>query len=242
MSAEIEFRSGMDVELVDWMGDDSSIVNAARISTVDSSGDNWARLAEDLTSKDAGLINFLMRDRHGTPFESVILQFRVVCPIFVAREVFRHRIASYNETSGRYRELSPVFYIPDSDRPLLQIGKPGAYTFKRGTTEQYELMAEAHKSIAMCAWHDYQAMLEAGVAREVARNVLPLSLYTQFYVTFNLRSLMNFLSLRWNHESSKTPTFPLFEIELIAHQFDSFARSTAPIAMEAFTEFGRVAP
>lgn len=228
----VEFKSDMDVELTDHMGGDESIVRFARVSS-GSTGN---------PASDSGLIRMLMRDRHGSPFEAPVLQFRVQTPIFVAREFFRHRIASYNEVSGRYRELDPIFYVPDSYRPLRQLGKPGAYTFEDGTEEQYNVMQEAHKSIAECAWHDYQLMLDKGIAREVARNVLPLSIYTSFYVNFNLRSLMNFLSLRWMHESSITPTFPLYEIEQVAHQIDTFARQVAPKAMEAFTEFGRVAP
>lgn len=228
----VEFKSGMDVELVDSMGGDESIVRFARVSS-GSSGNS---------ASDNGLIRMLMRDRHGSPFEAPVLQFKVEAPVFVAREFFRHRIASYNEVSGRYRELDPVFYIPDSDRPLRQIGKPGAYTFEEGNDEQILTASSEHIRQAKYAWAGYQAMLNCGVAREVARNVLPLSIYTSFYVNFNLRSLMNFLSLRWMHESSTTPTFPLYEIEQVAHQIDSFARQIAPKAMEAFTEFGRVAP
>ena len=230
--SEIQFKSDMDVELIDYMGGDESIVRFARVSSGTSGTEK----------SNNGLIRMLMRDRHGSPFESPGLQFRVACPIFVAREFFRHRIASYTETSGRYRELEPVFYIPWDDRPLRQIGKPGAYTFELGNDEQTLTANSEHVRQAKYAWAGYQAMLNAGVAREVARNVLPLSLYTSFYVNFNLRSLMNFLSLRWMHESSTTPTFPLFEIEQVAHQLDSYARSVAPKAMEAFTEFGRVAP
>jgi thymidylate synthase (FAD) len=184
----------------------------------------------------------LMRDRHGSPFESPVLQYRIECPIFVAREFFRHRIASYNETSGRYRELEPVFYVPGPERPLRQIGKPGAYTFEPGEYGQIVLTQAAHKRSAKAAWGEYELMLGSGIAREVARNVLPLSIYTSFYVNFNLRSLMNFLSLRWAHEESKTPTFPLKEIEMVAKQMDAYATEIAPVAMAAFTEFGRVAP
>jgi thymidylate synthase (FAD) len=222
----------MTVELIDSMGGDESIVRFARVS----SGTTGTE------SSNRGLIRMLMRDRHGSPFESPVLQYRIECPIFVAREFFRHRIASYNETSGRYRELEPVFYVPGPERPLRQIGKPGAYTFEPGEYGQIVLTQAAHKRSAKAAWGEYELMLGSGIAREVARNVLPLSIYTSFYVNFNLRSLMNFLSLRWAHEESKTPTFPLKEIEMVAKQMDVYATEIAPVAMAAFTEFGRVAP
>jgi thymidylate synthase (FAD) len=222
----------MDVELVDTMGGDDSIVRFARVS----SGSSGTEKSND------GLIRMLMRDRHGSPFESPILQFRVECPIFVAREFFRHRIASYNETSGRYRELEPIFYTPGPDRPLRQLGKPGAYTFEQGDYKQRALVQGSHKAIAKASWLEYQDMLKNGVAREVARNILPLSIYTSFYVNFNLRSFMNFLSLRWAHPASTTPTFPLYEIQETAAKMNVLAMPVAPKALAAFTEFGRIAP
>lgn len=231
-NAPVVYRSDMTVELTDSMGGDESIVRFARVSS-GSTGDE---------TSDKGLIRMLMRDRHGSPFEAPVLQFRVECPIFVAREFFRHRIASYNEVSGRYRELDPVFYVPGPDRPIRQIGKPGAYTFEPGTEDQRDTTVELHKEIAVNAWGMYKSLLKNNVAREISRNVLPLSIYTSFFVNVNLRSLLNFLSLRWRHDESTTPTFPLYEISLVAQQLDEYAREVAPIAMEAFTEFGRVAP
>lgn len=229
---DIEFRSDMTVELTDSMGGDESIVRFARVS----SG------IEGTEKSNRGLIRMLMRDRHGSPFEAPVLQFRVECPIFVAREFFRHRIASYNETSGRYQVLKPVFYVPADDRPLRQLGKPGAYSFEPGSYEQVRATQGEHQRMAAEAWDSYEYLLEKDVAREVARNVLPLSVYTSFYVNMNLRSTLNFLSLRWAHEQSKTPTFPLKEIEKVAKEMDEFARLNSPVAMAAFDEFGRVAP
>jgi thymidylate synthase (FAD) len=228
----VQFKSDMTVELTDSMGGDESIVRFARVS----SG------SVGTEKSDRGLIRMLMRDRHGSPFEAPILQFRVECPIFVAREFFRHRIASYNEVSGRYQELTPVFYVPEKERPLKQLGKPGAYTFESGTYQQQILTEGTHKRAAIDAWSEYEYLLDHGIAREVARNVLPLSIYTSFYVNFNLRSALNFLSLRLEHEASVTPTFPLQEIQAVANKMDSYAQQVAPVAMAAFTEFGRVAP
>ncbi len=143
-----------------------------------------------------------MRDRHGSPFEHNSMTFYVQAPIFVFREFMRHRIASYNEESGRYRELRPVFYVPGRDRDLVQVGKPGAYEFLPGDDEQHELVDRLTRERSLAAYEAYRSMLDAGVAREVARIVLPLNLYSSMYVTLNARSLMNFLSLRTKHPAS----------------------------------------
>ncbi|MFD0374688.1 FAD-dependent thymidylate synthase [Streptomyces sp. NPDC127112] len=222
----------MAVELIDSMGNDDSVARSARVSS-GTNGDE---------KQNRGLLNMLMRDRHGSPFESVVFQFRIECPIFVAREFFRHRIASYNEVSGRYKILEPTFYVPDPDRPLMQIGKPGAYRFEAGDDVQKAVTLRAHMRAAEVTWDYYETLLASGVARETARNVLPLSLYTSFFVTMNLRGLLNFLSLRWAHEDSKVPTFPLYEIEQVAKQMDSLARGICPVTFEHFDKHGRVAP
>lgn len=235
------FRSDMDVELIDWMGDDDRIAEAARVSTVAGEAEN--QVMADNPKKTAGLINFLMRDRHGTPFEHNSFTFRISAPLFVFYEFHRHRVGwSYNEESARYRELDPVFYVPGVDRNLRQIGRPGAYTFEAGDAGQHSLTVEAHQSIAECAWFDYQGMLTAGVAREVARNVLPVSIYKTMYATCNLRSLFSFLSLRRVHPDSTVPTFPLAEIEMVAEGMEKLARPYFPLAFEAFDKNGRVAP
>lgn len=238
---EIEWRDGPTVEMIDWMPKvdvrpEQRVVQAARVS---SGTDVRGEVDHDLTGPDRGLLRMLARDRHGSPFEHVVFTWRIETPLFVAREFFRHRIASYNETSGRYRVLEPVFYVPPSNRPLKQTGKPGAYTFERGTAKQHGVVVESHKSIAECAWHDYQAMLEEGIAREVARNVLPLSLYTSFYVTMNLRAFFNFSSLRWAHPDSEVPTFPLWEIERVAKVMNAQVNSLAPTIMQNFNTSGR---
>lgn len=230
---QIKYRTGPSVEFIDSMprvgvaGD--RVVQAARVSSH----------TEGTPAADRGLLKMLMRDRHGSPFEHVVFTWKIETPLFVAREFMRHRIASYNETSGRYREMEPVFYIPGRERPLVQKGKPGAYTFEQGTDEQYETMVDCQKSIAECAWHDYQQQLDAGVAREVARNVLPLSLFTSFYVTMNLRAFTNFTSLRWAHPDAAVPTFPLYEIEQVAKLMEQDVIFLAPTIMRDFNANGR---
>ena len=203
MAEEIIYRDDVTVELVKSSASDADVIWAARVSTAGEQ--SMEEIGED-PSKSAGLINFLARERHGSPFEHTSMTFFVSAPIFVFREFMRHRIASYNEESGRYRELKPVFYIPSKSRKLLQVGKTGAYTFQDGTQEQFELSINAMKAAYNVAYDSYQKMLDAGIAREVARVVLPVATYSSMYVTMNARALMNFLSLRTSREGSHFPS------------------------------------
>lgn len=243
MKAEIEFRSDVTVELVRASAADSDVLFAARVST---QGEQTLAAAasdsQEAEPRDKGLINYLMRDRHGSPFEHNSMTFYVQAPIFVFREFMRHRIASYNEESGRYRELRPVFYVPGNERKLLQVGKPGAYVFEPGTPEQMQLVQETTRESSTRAFEAYQRMLEAGVAREVARIVLPLNIYSSMYVTMNSRSLMNFLSLRTSVEGTHFPSFPQREIEMCAEKMEDFWKELMPYTYEAFNKNGRVAP
>jgi thymidylate synthase (FAD) len=166
----------------------------------------------------------------------------VQAPIFVFREFMRHRIASYNEESGRYKELSPVFYVPGPERNLVQIGKTGAYEFIPGTAEQTALVEQETRTVSLQAYESYQRMLEAGVAREVARIVLPLNIYSSMYVTMNSRALMNFLSLRTTRPGTHFPSFPQREIEMCAEKMEDFWAQLMPYTYEAFNKNGRVAP
>ena len=238
----ITFRSDVTVELVRSSAHDSDVLFAARVST---QGEQTLEGAQDAgldASRSRGLINYLMRDRHGSPFEHNSMTFYVQAPIFVFREFMRHRIASYNEESGRYRELNPVFYVPGPDRKLVQVGKPGAYDFLPGSPEQTSLAVSEARRIATDAYESYQRMLAAGIAREVARIVLPLSIYSSMYVTMNARSLMNFLSLRTTREGSHFPSFPQREIEMAAEQMEVLWADLMPLTYGAFNDNGRVAP
>jgi thymidylate synthase (FAD) len=170
------------------------------------------------------------------------MTFYVQAPIFVFREFMRHRIASYNEESARYRELNPVFYVPAVDRNLIQVGKPGAYDFVPGSAEQTALTQEATKRAVTVAYEEYERMLEAGIAREVARGVLPVATYSSMYVTMNARSLMNFLSLRTKREGTHFPSFPQREIEMVAEKMEDEWAKLMPLTYAAFNEHGRVSP
>jgi thymidylate synthase (FAD) len=236
---QIEFRSDVTVELVRSSAHDSDVLFAARVST---KGEQSLEDVEADASRSKGLIGYLMRDRHGSPFEQNSMTFYVHAPIFVFREHMRHRIASYNEESGRYRELRPVFYVPGPERKLVQEGKPGHYQFVDGTPEQHALVEAETRRVCTEAYAAYQRMLAAGVAREVARIVLPLTIYSSMYVTFNARSLMNFLSLRTKREDSRFPSFPQREIEMVAEKMEAEWARLMPVTHAAFDANGRVAP
>jgi len=239
MGEEIIFRDDMSVELVKSSASDADVIWAARVSTA---GDKSLEDVGADPAKSEGLINYLARERHGSPFEHTSMTFFVSAPIFVFREFMRHRIASYNEESGRYRELKPVFYIPSKERKLVQIGKAGAYTFVDGTPEQFDITVAAIKETCNLAYANYQKMLDAGVAREVARAVLPVTLYSSMYVTMNARALMNFLSLRTAREGSHFPSYPQREIEMVAEKMEAHFAKLMPITYGAFQKSGRIAP
>ena len=235
----IIFREDMTVEHVKSSASDSDVIWAARVSTA---GEQSLDAVGSDATRAEGLINYLARERHGSPFEHTSMTFFVSAPIFVFREFMRHRIASYNEESGRYRELRPVFYIPSKERRLVQIGKPGSYEFIEGTKEQYELTIESIKSSCTHAYESYTKMLDAGVAREVARAVLPVTLYSSMYVTMNARALMNFLSLRTAREGSHFPSYPQREIEMVAEKMEAEFAKLMPLTYGAFEKSGRIAP
>lgn len=236
---DIKFRSDMDVELIDSMGNDFSLVRAARVST----GLDKIPSLKSNKEGDAGLINFLMANRHGTPFEHGSMTFRISAPIFVWREFMRHRIGfSYNEESGRYKQLDPVFYVPNADRALVQEGRPGHYVYVPGTSVQYTMVKDEIKDANRVAYQNYEYMLENGIAREVARMVLPVNIFSSAYVTCNPRSLMAFLSLRTKREDSKFPSYPQREIEMVAEQMESEFELLYPTTWLAFEKNGRVSP
>jgi thymidylate synthase (FAD) len=236
---EIKFNSDVTVELVKHSASDEDVAFAARVSTL---GERSKPQEDEGNSRLPGLINFLMRERHGSPFEHSVFTFYVKAPIFVWREHMRHRIASYNEESGRYRVLEPEFYIPPKDRKLVQVGKAGAYTFEDGTEDQYILVGRQLTRGCEEAYERYKIMLQEGVAREVARAILPVNIYSSAYVTMNARALMNFLSLRVGSEDARFPSYPQREIEMVAEKYEKIFADIMPITHESFVANGRVSP
>jgi thymidylate synthase (FAD) len=239
-TAAPSFRGGMTVELVKHSAADTDVLWAARVST---GGEKSLEELHKDPARSRGLINYLMRDRHGSPFEHNSMTFFISAPLFVFREFHRHRVGwSYNEESGRYRELQPVFYTPDATRKLVQRGRPGKYEFVEGTPEQHELTVSAMEESYRQAYETYQRLLSEGVAREVARAVLPVGLYSSMYATCNARSLMHFLGLRTKHEQAKVPSFPQREIEMVGELMEEQWSKLMPLTHEAFNANGRVAP
>ncbi len=209
------------------MADDLSVVNSARVS--------FAVRKDEMDERDEGLIRFLMRERHGTPTEHNSFRFHIRCPMFVAREWFRHRVGSFNEESARYHKMSDDFYVPDVGAVRSQVGKPGAYTFEpvdeAVALETQDVLRTQYKD----AYATYQRLVDKGIAKEVARSVLPVGIYTQFYWTINARALMNFLSLR-NAEAAQ------YEIRVYAQAVEEFFKQKMPVTYECFIDFGRTAP
>ncbi len=205
------------VKLVDFMGGDNAVVQAARVS-----------FGKGVTNdeRDKKLLFFLMANHHETPFEHSVFKFHIKCPIFVARQWFRHRISSYNEISGRYAEMKEEFCVPD----VLRSQKARNYKYTEVESElNAELLAKIEKHF-QDSYELYHELLEKGVAKEHARIVLPLSLYTQFYWTINARSLMNFLNLRMDDHAQ-------YEIREFANAINEMFGEYMPWTQEAFGKY-----
>ena len=215
------------VRLDEAMATDLSVVNAARVS--------FARRKEEMDEADEGLIRFLMRDRHGTPFEHNSFRFHVRAPIFVAREWMRHRVGSFNEFSMRYARATDDFYVPEADDVRTQVGKPGAYSFDPVPPDVAETTREELRALYDAAYGAYQRLVDLGVARELARCVMPVGAYTEFFWTVNARSLMNFLSLRAAETAQR-------EIRRYADACEHFLADRMPVTHAAFVTAGRVGP
>jgi len=233
----MEFVNKSTVSLVSASASDDTVCHAAWVSNFGGEHErkpndiDWnVESARAWRKRTGGLIDFLYKNRHMSPFEHGHMTFFIETPIFVAREFMRHRTLSYNEMSGRYKELPPRFFVVDSQRPLRQVGKVGAYTFKLGTDEQYGHTFATTTQAYQNAWGAYQNMLNAGVAKEVARNVLPVGIMTQFYVTGNPRNWMQFLTLR-NDEHA------LAEIRAVAEQIEYHFSQNMPLTYAAYKKY-----
>lgn len=227
---------------------DYHVVDAARVSVASDASEHSAEA-------NAGLINYLIKHRHGSPFEHNHFTFLVDAPIFVMREFMRHRIGfSYNEVSGRYTELRNRYYVPAERRNGFTVvrpgiaekpgGKPGHYEYVDGTKRQIDVLIHDITYATAAANSCYNAMLREGIAKEVARMVLPLNTMTQTIVSCNARSLMSFLSLRQKHDAADAmfPSNPQYEINVIANDMEYAFRHTMPITHRAYTNNKRVAP
>ncbi len=217
------------VSLIAESADDLDVVNAARVSLH----------AEEyeMNDKNKGLIKFLMRERHGTPFEHGFFKFRIKAPLFVFREWHRHRVGhSYNEWSARYSQLDPVFYIPSVENVVEQQGKPGNYEFSaHHDREVAQRFVDALKDECENDYEQYQWAIDSGIARQQARLFLPVNIYSEMIWSCNPRSLMHFLSLRNTNNAQ-------WEIKQFAEVVEEFFFVAMPITAKAFVDGGRVAP
>lgn len=241
--SEITLTFEITVRLIDKMGGDHSVVAAAKVSTC---GEDAVSFADPSKAEaNAGLIDYLVRHRHGSPFEHSCLTFFVHAPIFVWREWHRHRIGfSYNESSGRYSQLEPVFWIPKADRKLVPVKgyKAARPEFQAGTADQHREVVRCLEYAYTAAYQVYERLLRDGVAKEVSRACLPVGIYSSCWVTCNPRSLMAFLSLRTHEPQSAFVSYPQNEIEQAARVAEEFLAKGWPITHAAFNRNGRVGP
>ena len=226
--------------MIQQVGGDEMVVAAARVST---SGEEALKFLEDPPEDNAGLINYLVKHRHGTPFEHGALTCFVHVPLFIAREWERHRVQSFNEESGRYKQLEPLFWIPRRERAMIPVAnfKPARPAFAPATDAQYEIIIK-NTSVYEAAYRAYEEELAAGIAREVARRLLPTAIYTSFWTTLNPRAIMHFLSLRTHEPGASYVSYPQAEIEEAARQVELLFERFWPLAYRAFIQNGRVAP
>lgn len=207
------------VRMVDYLGGDQRIVQSARVSY--GAGTKTVR-------QDRGLIHYLLRNEHTSPFEQVVLTFHTKMPIFVARQWVRHRTARLNEISGRYSIMRDEFYVPDE-------GQMRGQSSDNKQARSDEVLAGADGMIAemqddqRLLYSHYEGMIEQGLAREIARANLPLSLYTEWYWQIDLHNLFRFLRLRMDSHAQ-------YEIRVYAEAMAKCAQAVAPLAYEAFEE------
>ena len=205
------------VRLVDWMGSDQRIVQSARVSY----GEGTKTVRED-----KGLIDYLMRHAHTSPFEQVNFTFHVKMPIFVARQIVRHRTAKINEISGRYSILKDEFYEPDVSRMVKQ-SKDNKQGSSEEVLEDAESFLQSFKDEQFEMYDNYTEYIQGGMAKEMARINLPLAIYTEWYITFDLHNLFHFLKLRMDNHAQ-------YEVRVYANAKYNLIKDIVPFACEAF--------
>lgn len=216
------------IKLVRHAASDLDVVNAARVS--------FDQESLSLSERDEGLVSYLMREKHGTPFEQNMFKFRVKAPIVVLREWQRHRIGwSYNEQSGRYMELSNEFYMPAPSDVRVRAGKPGHYVYAPAEEITAGMGITALRHAYAIAWDRYQVQLDLGIAPEVARLCLPMATYSTMIATCNARSLMNFVNLRMTTKAQ-------FEIRVYAQAMYDIFSQVMPVTCRAFYDNNLIAP
>ena len=217
---EIKLRSDMGVTLIDHMGSDRMVAEAARVSTLG---------LDNNREKYVGLVRALMRDKHWSPFMHPQMTIAFEVPLFVRSQLVTHYSLARSEFSMRYSEARPEFWVPTEDRPLVQVGKALDYRREMGTDQQSEAARLNIEQAAWSAWTYYSELLENGIAAEVARTVLPQSTYTTLWLTGNLRSWLSFLGNRMDkHAQWETQEVGTKVAEIFAERF--------PITFEAYMQ------
>ena len=217
---DIKFRSDTRVTCIDSMGDDRRIAQAARVSTAGLDNDR---------EKYVGLVRALIRDGHWSPLESCTMTIAFDVPAFTRDQIIRHRSMSFSVFSLRYSEAKPVFWVPSDDRPLVQVGKALDYRREQGSKVQRILAEGKIVDAATRAWLDYERMIESGVANEVARTVLPNSVYSPFWATGNLRSWLHFVGIRNDPHAQH-------EVREAAEKVESIIGERWPVALAAYRD------
>lgn len=226
--SKVQFSSDMTVESLGHLGDDTTPLVAAWTSTYDSE-EIQKRLQDD--KRTWGFRKYLTREKHLVPFEHQVMTFRIDAPIFVTRQILKHRISSISEESGRYSELRPKFWVPGKGRAVKQVGKTGAYEFIYNKEARYFSATQIRKA-SQDSWERYQYLIDSGVAKEVARTLLPVNIYSSMVITMNTRSLWNFFDLRTRAGNSK----PQAEIEEVAQQMQALWKDAYPMTYKAWHE------
>lgn len=216
---EINFRSDVVVELIDYMGSEERIVQAARTSFK-------GKDTQEAVSN--GLVRTLIEESHTVPLEHCVFTFKIEAPLFVINQLVKHRMSSISAHSARYSKMRPEFYVPDDNRPCAQTGKAMEYNYSH-TPETTELAQELLRDTAGVAWENYQYMLDNGVAKEVARSVLPVSMYSTVVMTVNLGSLLNIIRLRTDRYDSH----PQEEIRWVGEAMRDVLAEKFPTVLEA---------
>lgn len=216
--SDIEFSSRMGASLVEAWGSDAKIAQSARVSTLGLDNDR---------DRVAGLVKALWRDGHFSPFESTGMTIAFDVPMFIRDQLVRHKSFSFSVKSLRYSEAAPKFYVPDADRPLVQVGKALDYRREQGTGQQYIDVELEHEKVALQSWYSYSQMIDDGIADEVARNVLPTSLFTPLWMTGSIRSWLHFLDQRDDKHAQ-------FEIQEAASGVKKILKENYPVAHEAW--------
>lgn len=243
MTTPITMTSRITVEVAQYdgrdaqFGNDELIAMAARVSVV---GGNQPPTVDEGATK--GLINYLLKHRHASPFRHGGITFYIHAPIFVLREAMRHHVGvDWNEESARYKVLEPAFWTPDRSRPIMkgENYKAARPTLAMGEEEDYDASRMNSQYIYSAAYNAYQIEVAAGIVPEVARRLLPVAIYSSVYATFNPNAIMNFLSLRTDNPDADIKGYPQQEIQVLAEQIEDRFAQYWPITHEAWHNNGR---